>query len=198
MAACICSSPSLLWWNPESLTCHHSRPVKFDNTLCVSGRTPSIQGNERVICCHDSYQNSAREHIIEPRISPSVLKGWKILSLSSSETSLGCQLRSQLPWKNSGPGWHWEPSPTHNRCGRKKCAGYTAIVRIGRKNPTAKVCWGCSCWIKTKRSVWSMLGTHLRYQCQVLLNRRLNLLLFLQTFNSPEWFFFLNLDFNSP
>lgn len=135
VAACICSSPSLLWWNPESLTCHHSRPVKFDNTLCVSGRTPSIQGNERVICCHDSYQNSAREHIIEPRISPSVLKGWKILSLSSSETSLGCQLRSQLPWKNSGPGWHWEPSPTHNGCGRKKMCWVHCYCKNRKEKP---------------------------------------------------------------
>lgn len=168
MAVCTCSSPSLLWWNPECLTCHHSRPVKFDNTLCVSGRTPSIQGNERVICCHDSYQNSAREHIIEPRISPSAFKGWKILSLSSSKTSLGCQLRSQLSWNSSGPGWHWEPSPIHNTPGRKQVWWIhyyrLLLLRTGRKNFAVVLCWGCSHHIKIKRSVWSMLETLLWYQ----------------------------------
>lgn len=120
VAARICSSPSLLWWNPESLTRRLSRSVKFDNTICVSEGTPSIQGNEHTICCRDSYQNSAQEHIIQPHIFPSASRGWKILSLLSSEASLGCQLRSWLPWNNGSPGWLWEPSPTHNRCGRKQ------------------------------------------------------------------------------
>lgn len=185
MAACICSSPSLLWWNPESLTCRHARSVKFDNTQCVSGGTPSIQGNEHVIYCRDSYQNSAREHIIQPRISPSALQGWKILSLSSPKTSLGCQLRSRLPWNSSSPGWHWEPSPTHNEHGRKQLWWIHCYCRNRKEKPCSHptLCWRCSYCIKTKRSVWSMLGTPLLwYQCQGLLKRRLNLLLFLEMF----------------
>lgn len=183
MATCICSSPSILRWNPESLTCHHSRSVKFDNTQCVSGGTPSIQGNERVICCHDSYQNSARQHIIQPRISPSALKGWKILYLSSPNASLGCQLRGQqLGTAVAQDGTGSQVRHTTD-VGENKCDEYAAIVRTGRKNLAAMLCWGCSYCIKTKRSVRSILGTPLlQYRCQGLLNRRLNLLLFLEMF----------------
>lgn len=175
VAACIRSSPSLLQRNAESLTCHHSRSVKSDNTLCASGGTPSIQGNECVICCHNSYQNAAQEHIIQTCISPA-LKDWKILSLSSSKTSLGCQLRSQLPWNSSSPGWHWEPSPTHDGLREKRSVMNTLLLW---KNLTATLCWGSSYCIRTKRSARSMTGTPLLwYQCLGLLNRSLSLFLF--------------------